>query len=483
MRAEYRWFLFCGLLALGEALAFAAPFLAAAWPFAVLLCAIAGLFAFGRASRTWLCAFVALLGLALAWQAQSSKESVVRSLSRSGREAPMVAVFEIPENMQVKLSEGKECGHKVVFNSTLKGVDVSVNLFLPHENALPRAGERWECAGRLHVRPGRSILSRHSFFAGGKGSFARRIALDDSFSLKRCLSRLRNCLSEKLAIGLDPERREVALMRAMLLGERGRIDKSLRESFVASGTVHLFAISGLHVFVVTHVFALLLQLLCLPGRLRAVVLILAIWLYVFMTGCAPSSLRAGLMATLYCLAGVFGRKGNALTSWAEAFAIIHVVSPESLMNIGSILSFAVMLGLVLWRRVAENLRSWFASNVVPGFVAWAFGAPIVAIFFAVVTPGGILANLLAVPIAVVGVTFSAMGALTGLLSESLAAFFNTIAFMATSLMVALAELVGALPWSNFQVEAWTFTDCCVWYGVLSLVFMAIYYISIREERL
>ena len=189
------------------------------------------------------------------------------------------------------------------------------------------------------------------------------------------------------------------------------------------------------------------------------------------------------MATLYCLAGVFGRKGNALTSWAEAFAIIHVASPESLMNIGSILSFAVMLGLVLWRRVAENFRSWFASNIVPGFVAWAFGAPIVAIFFAVITPGGILANLLAVPIAVVAVTFSAMGALTGHLSEALAALFNTIAFMATSLMVALAELVGALPWSNFQLQAWSFIDCCVWYGVLSLVFIAIYYVSIREERL
>ena len=483
MRAEYRWFLFCGLLALGEALAFATPFLAVAWLFAALLCAIAGLFAFGRVSRVWLCIFVALLGFALAWQAQSSKESVVRSLSRSGREAPIVAVFEIPENMQVKLSEGKERGHKVVFNSTLKGVDVSVNLFLPHERALPRAGERWECAGKLHVRPGRSILSRHSFFVSGKESFARRIAFDNSFSLKRWLTQARNCLSEKLAIGLDPERREVALMRAMLLGERGRIDKSLRESFVASGTVHLFAISGLHVFIVTHVFAFLLQLLCLPGRLRAVVLILAIWLYVFMTGCAPSSLRAGLMATLYCLAGVFGRKGNALTSWAEAFAIIHVVSPESLMNIGSILSFAVMLGLVLWRKVAENFRSWFASNIVPGFVAWAFGAPIVAIFFAVITPGGILANLLAVPIAVVAVTFSAMGALMGLLSEALAALFNTIAFMATSLMVALAELVGALPWSNFQVQDWSFTDCCVWYGVLSLAFMAIYYVSIREERL
>lgn len=483
MRAEYRWFLFCGLLALGEALAFATPFLAAAWPFVALLCAIAGLFAFGRVSRVWLCTFVALLGFALAWQAQSSKESVVRSLSRSGREAPIVAVFEIPENMQVKLSEGKERGHKVVFNSTLKGVDVSVNLFLLHERALPRAGERWECAGKLHVRPGRSILSRHSFFVSGKESFARRIAFDNSFSLKRWLSQARNCLSEKLAIGLNPERREVALMRAMLLGERGRIDKSLRESFVSSGTVHLFAISGLHVFIVTHVFALLLQLLCLPGRLRAVILILAIWLYVFMTGCAPSSLRAGLMATLYCLAGVFGRKGNALTSWAEAFAIIHVVSPESLINIGSILSFAVMLGLVLWRKVAENFRSWFASNIVPGFVAWAFGAPIVAIFFAVITPGGILANLLAVPIAVVAVTFSAMGALMGLLSEALAALFNTIAFMATSLMVALAELVGALPWSNFQVQEWSFTDCCVWYGVLSLAFMAIYYASIREERL
>ncbi|MBO5647808.1 MAG: ComEC/Rec2 family competence protein [Kiritimatiellae bacterium] len=483
MRAEYRWFVFCGLLASAEGVAFAIPFMADAWPFVALLCAIAGLFAFGRISRMWLCVFVALAGFSLAWQTQSSKESSIRALLRSGREGPIVAVFEIPEGVQVKLSESKTREYRAVFNSTLKGVDVSVNLFIPEGCDLPRAGERWECAGRLHVRPGKGVFSRHSFFVRGKESFARRIGLGNPFFLERWLGRARNCLSEKLAAGLDSQRREVALMRAMLLGERSKIDRGLRESFVASGTVHLFAISGLHVFIVTHIFAVFLQILCLPWRLRAAVLILAIWFYVFITGCAPSSLRAGLMASLYCLAGVFGRKGEALTSWAQAFAIIHVVKPESLMNIGSVLSFAVMLGLVLWRRVAGNFRNWFALNIVPGFVAWAFGAPFVAVFFAVVTPGGILANLLAVPMAVVAVTFSAAGAFTGLLSDSLASLFNTIAFMATSLMVAVAELVGSFPWSNFQVQAWSFADCCVWYAVLSVVFMAVYHISVREERL
>ena len=483
MRTEYRWFVFCGLLALGEGIAFAMPFLSRAWPLAAVLCVIFVLCAFGRASWAWLCAAVALAGFALAWCTAAEKDDEMRALSRSGRTEPVVAVFEIPENVSVKIAGGKGGEYKVVFNSEINGVDVSVNLFVPDGSALPRARERWECAGSLHVRPGRSALSRHSFYVRGKGAFARRLAPDDSFFLKGWLGRARSSLSENLAAGLDPARREVALMRAMLLGERGRMDRNLRESFVASGTVHLFAISGLHVFIVTHVFAVLLQLLCLPARVRAAALILAIWFYVLMTGCAPSSLRAGLMASLYCLSGVFGRKGDALVSWAQAFAVIHTISPESLMNVGSVLSFVVMLGLVVWRRVAGKFRNWFATNIAPGFVAWAFGAPVVAIFFAVVTPGGIIANILAVPVAAVAVTFSAVGVLAGFASETLAAFFNTVAFMATSLMVALAELVGAMPWANFQVRDWTLADCSIWYGVLSAVFMVIYRISIREERL
>lgn len=472
MRVECKWFLFCVLLALGEGLAFLLSSYFDVYCAVLALSAVFALCSYGYDSRACLYAFVFLSGAGLAWRSISVREEVFARAMTGERGNFVEAEFRIPHAVEVKGS-GRD-GARVVFPSSCKGVDVSVNVFLPRGARIPEPGERWRCAGYLYRNPSKGVFGRHPFYVRGEGSCAVKLPGDAFISAARWLHLLKNDICGRIGKGIDSRRREVGLMKAMLLGQRSVIEKGTKEKFIASGTVHLFAISGLHVFVVTHLFSVLLGFLFVPMKLKAVVLICLVWLYVAITGAAPSAVRAGGMATICNMAGLFWRKGDPLTSWSQTFAFVHVLRPESLVDTGSLLSFTVMLGLLLWHRISCGISWRLFAKAAPGAVAWAFGVPIVAAGFGSFTPGALAANLIAVPMASFSVSFSALGVLASYFSEALARVCNFFSFMSLSIMVGVAEFVGSLPWSNFSVEPWSLPECFVWYFAVGVCFYVIY---------
>ena len=275
-------------------------------------------------------------------------------------------------------------------------------------------------------------------------------------------------LSRRIGLGLGHDREAAALNRAILLGERSRLPRRTRQVFVASGTMHVFAISGLHVMAVAKVLVLLLTLLLVPRRWAGVVAIPVLWGYVRLIGCPPSAVRAALMASFYYLAPVCWRRPNLLRSWELAFLVIHVCSPLMVTNVGNALSFSVMLSLALVEECGLRTGVRLPSLVV-ALVVWSAGVPIAAHVFGRVTPGGILANLVLVGAATWTVFSGAVGALASFISETLAAHLNNLSALCTRAMVGVSELVSRLPGTNFEVVEWSLLQCAGWYVVMGLV--------------
>ncbi|MEO7798397.1 MAG: ComEC/Rec2 family competence protein, partial [Opitutaceae bacterium] len=87
----------------------------------------------------------------------------------------------------------------------------------------------------------------------------------------------------------------VAVLRAMMLGQQGELSDEQDQLFMQSGTMHMFSISGLHVAVIAGGLQALLSLLRLPRLLQFIIGLAALWLYVDITGAAPSAVRAFIM--------------------------------------------------------------------------------------------------------------------------------------------------------------------------------------------
>lgn len=275
-------------------------------------------------------------------------------------------------------------------------------------------------------------------------------------------------LSRRLAIGLDETRDAVQLNRAILLGERRRMPKQMKRIFVESGTLHVFAISGLHVMAVAGLITLLLRVLFVPLRWVGVAAVPLLWGYVALIGFPPSAVRAGTMASLYLFAPAFWRRPDALRAWEVTFFAIYVGRPTMITDVGCALSFTVVLAIILAGRFARRFRSRILAALFVTFAAWAAGVPIAAHMFGRVSPGAMLGNLLLVPLTGVTVVAGLVGLAFSFVSTTLAAHFNALAALFTDSMASIAEMVAVTPGSNFEVERWTVFQCVEWYAVILL---------------
>lgn len=223
---------------------------------------------------------------------------------------------------------------------------------------------------------------------------------------------------------LPPELR--AMYLSMLLGDQGEVTPAMRQAFSRTGTSHLLVISGLHlgaVATVTYVLSFWL-LRCFPWLLlrinaaKAATLIAAgpVVGYAWMAGGSPATQRAEIMVLAYLLLLLLGRPREVWSALALAGLIILALTPLRLFSASFSLSFAAVAGILYlvprWGLAvsgawsdASGLRRWLLDSWRWGKNALAVSlaaslatAPLVAMFFNVVSLLGILVNLAAIPL-------------------------------------------------------------------------------------
>ena len=168
---------------------------------------------------------------------------------------------------------------------------------------------------------------------------------------------------ERIAAWLDGsglEQREKALVKALVLGQRDELDHGQRDAFARSGTIHVLAVSGMHVGLI---FAILTFLFGWWGkgprarRLRGLCILLALWGYAGLTGASPSVLRATIMFSLFTLANMAEQRTDHFNSLFAAAFVLLLWEPRMLGQIGFQLSFLAVLGIILFYKPFERLWS------------------------------------------------------------------------------------------------------------------------------
>jgi len=467
MTTPANWLSLCASLALGEACGFAMSRYAAAWPAAAIsLGALAlALYAAGMKGLRFAVAFFA--GLVLALHAAHQRNETLAEATWRSAGSPFRRVLEV-EGEAREFAE-RDGARWTSFPSSAGGLRLKVVFRRPAGDALPLVGEKWDCAGWLARTNDDDPCRRRVLWVKGRMAFARKADVPDG-AIKSRLRRLKAELSRRMGIGLGESASGADLNRAILLGERARLSKSDRDAFAAAGTMHVFAISGLHVMMVAGALSLLLSVSGVPARAAGIAIVPALWAYVAMTGFSPSAVRAAAMASISSSAPLFWRKPDWLVSWSATFLAVYGRDPMMMYDTGCALSFAVMLGIVLWERFAEEfIRSRAISCVATALAIWAVGMPIAARAFGRITPGGILANVVLVPAAGVGVKAALLGVLASAFSDRLAAYANNFAALVSGAMSAVSRITALIPGANAEVEPWSAAKCVAWYAALSLL--------------
>ena len=227
----------------------------------------------------------------------------------------------------------------------------------------------------------------------------------------------------QLLKGLDPTLRAIYL--SMLLGDQGEVTPEMRHNLARTGTSHLLVVNGLHLgMVATVIFFLSKWLMCCSAwlllrlnvvKVATLLAAAAVVGYAWVAGGSPSTQRAEIMVLAYLLLVFLGRPREVWSALALAALIILSLTPLRLFSISLQLSFAAVAGLIyLMPRLLKIGEITVERDVQPELAIHAYGmvkgwtaasavatlatAPLVALYFQVVSILGIAVNLVAIPL-------------------------------------------------------------------------------------
>jgi competence protein ComEC len=138
----------------------------------------------------------------------------------------------------------------------------------------------------------------------------------------------------------------VHILKGMLLGKRSELPDSTLDIFRNSGSLHVLAVSGLHVGLISALCFLSFSLLGLPRKTVCLLTIAAVILYACLVGFRPSVLRASFMAILFLIAQIIDRDADLINLLAFAALVLLLINPAQLWDVGFQLSFAAVACIV-----------------------------------------------------------------------------------------------------------------------------------------
>jgi len=270
-----------------------------------------------------------------------------------------------------------------------------------------------------------------------------------------------------------------ALLAATMLGRTALLPADAKEAFAATGTLHLFAISGLHIAGMAAALLWLAKRARLPELPSGLVILALLWLYVQVTGASPSSVRAWIMAAFLWGGRASSRDTPPLQSLALACAATLILSPEACTDAGFQLSYAAVLGIIAAGGPAANLcarpteeerltpaeaqtasqrlrwrtRKFLLGGLCVSLAATIAGVPLTLGLFGSASWGGIFVNLVLVPLSEIPLMLG-MASVACSVSDWLAwpaTWLNGLAAALLHVMTWIAQACALVPSINLEL--------------------------------
>ncbi|MGO9704700.1 MAG: ComEC/Rec2 family competence protein [Limisphaerales bacterium] len=304
--------------------------------------------------------------------------------------------------------------------------------------------------------------------------------------------RFLNWSQRTLALGLPAEDQPLRLLWAMTLGWRTALTADISEPFLRAGTMHLFAIDGLRIALISGMLVALLRLLQVSRAWCGLVAIPLIWFYTAATGWESSAIRASVMMTVVLGGWALKRPGDTVNSLAAAAFIILLWEPRQLFEASFQLSFFVVLVIALmlpplnkisdrllrpdpllpsellprWRRALLATLRMLSRYFALSFAAWVGSIPLSAKYFHLFSPVSTPANIVAVPLGTLALMSNLGSLVCGTWFPWATELFNHSAWFFMSAMTAVSEFATKIPGAFFYVPAPSWLEIGIYYAVL-----------------
>ena len=278
----------------------------------------------------------------------------------------------------------------------------------------------------------------------------------------------------------------------MTLGWRTAFTGDISEPFLRAGTMHLFAIDGLRIALISGILVALLRVLQVSRAWCGLVAIPLIWFYTAATGWESSAIRASVMMTIVIGGWALKRPGDTVNSLLAAAFIILLWDPRQLFEASFQLSFFVVLIIALmlpplneisdrllrhdpllpdellprWRRALTATLRMLSRYFALSFAAWVGSIPLSAKYFHLFSPISTPANIIAVPLGTLSLMSNLGALICGHWLPWVTELFNHSAWFFMVAMTWVSEFSTKIPGAFFYVPAPSWLEIGIYYAVL-----------------
>ena len=287
----------------------------------------------------------------------------------------------------------------------------------------------------------------------------------------------RNRMREILSTGLEGAPDVAAAISGICLGVTDGAPEGFLDEFRFTGTMHLFAVSGLHVGMIAVIFWFALSAFRVPRPWAVGLIIPALFSYVLVTGMKTGSVRSAVMSSLLLLGLAMLRKSPLLNTLAAAAFLQLALDTNTLFSPGWQFSYSVVAAIILLtpliERRAVTLQSpdpflpgrlltrservrfatWrrFCGLAAVSVAAWIGSLVPTLVYFHLISLSALGANILAVPLAFAVLSLGVLALGTGIFSPWVAGAFNNSNWLVAKALLAVVQGSTLIPCGHWFV--------------------------------
>ena len=372
---------------------------------------------------------------------------------------------------------------------------VRVNIYLPSK-APVEFGDKVMIEGFLSRplslrNPG---LFNYSRYLETKGIYAV-LAVKDGFIIKtegkassffaRNLAyRFRHWIRDSIDKSLDAQ--YGSFLKAILIGDRSDLDFFLQEDFVKTGTVHILAISGLHIGLIAGIVLASLLFLRIPRKAGFLLTLIFLVFYSFAAGSNPPILRATIIFGVLAIGKLINREPETLNSLGLAAILVLLRNPKELFDPSFQLSFVSVASIIIFspgidklfgigsfqgRQFIDRAGHYALKGASVSIAAWIGTWPFIAAYFNIISPVAVIANLVVIPMLFMITAASFLFLLAGGACAPLAGLFGQLLMTLEKSLFFINHLLSILPFAYFRISAPSFALAALYYGLIALFFL------------
>ncbi|MEH7236091.1 DNA internalization-related competence protein ComEC/Rec2 [Bacillus sp. JJ1562] len=219
----------------------------------------------------------------------------------------------------------------------------------------------------------------------------------EKWSMSRWLLQIREAGIQQIDSHFDGS--TAGIIQALIYGERTNIANDIETSYQSLGLIHLLAISGLHVSLLTGMFYFLCIRFGVTRESTSILLLSLLPVYIIIAGGSPSVIRSVLMCMLLFATILWWKKASMLDVISFVFIFMIAFNPYVLLNIGFQLSFMVSASLILSSKaIFKHYSNAFSSLFAVSFLSQIASLPILLFHFFEFSLLSLPLNMLYVPL-------------------------------------------------------------------------------------